>query len=180
MRVPAVVCPRHSVTTIHSAAPPTTTHTPPPPGNDFSTIFAPLVRDGRMDKFYWQPTEEDLVGILHQVGRALASFAELMGQGWVVDHLPNDLACGLLLLLLLRYCHCGTAFLGAVCGPCAVLACPGAQHRLSQGGASCLCRPPGVPHVPQMYKDDGLSESDMAALLRAFPGQTLDFFGALR
>ncbi|EFN56322.1 hypothetical protein CHLNCDRAFT_144763 [Chlorella variabilis] len=66
-------------------------------GNDFSTIFAPLVRDGRMDKFYWQPTEEDLVGILHQ-----------------------------------------------------------------------------------MYKDDGLSESDMAALLRAFPGQTLDFFGALR
>ncbi|KAI3426183.1 hypothetical protein D9Q98_008560 [Chlorella vulgaris] len=66
-------------------------------GNDFSTLFAPLVRDGRMDKFYWQPTEEDLVGILHQ-----------------------------------------------------------------------------------MYRDDGLSESDMATLLRAFPNQTLDFFGALR
>lgn len=35
-------------------------------GNDFSTIFAPLVRDGRMDKYYWQPTQEDLIGILHQ------------------------------------------------------------------------------------------------------------------
>lgn len=39
----------------------------PPAGNDFSTVFAPLVRDGRMDKFYWHPTEEDLVAILHQV-----------------------------------------------------------------------------------------------------------------
>lgn len=36
-------------------------------GNDFSTLFAPLVRDGRMEKFYWMPTEEDLIGILHQV-----------------------------------------------------------------------------------------------------------------
>lgn len=31
-----------------------------------------------------------------------------------------------------------------------------------------------------MYRDDGLSERDMAALLAAFPNQTLDFFGALR
>ena len=31
-----------------------------------------------------------------------------------------------------------------------------------------------------MYKDDGLTEGDMAALLRAFPAQALDFFGALR
>jgi len=22
-------------------------------GNDFSTLFAPLIRDGRMDKFFW-------------------------------------------------------------------------------------------------------------------------------
>lgn len=31
-----------------------------------------------------------------------------------------------------------------------------------------------------MYRDDGLSERDMDALLTAFPNQTLDFFGALR
>ncbi|GFH18354.1 ATPase_AAA_core domain-containing protein [Haematococcus lacustris] len=33
-------------------------------GNDFSRMFAPLIRDGRMDKFYWQPSREDLVNIL--------------------------------------------------------------------------------------------------------------------
>ena len=36
-------------------------------GNDFSTLFAPLVRDGRMAKFYWQPEREDLVNILYQM-----------------------------------------------------------------------------------------------------------------
>merc|ERR1712036_24759 len=32
-------------------------------GNDFSTLYAPLVRDGLMEKFYWAPTFEDRVGI---------------------------------------------------------------------------------------------------------------------
>lgn len=36
-------------------------------GNDFSTLYAPLIRDGRMEKFYWQPEREDLVNIVHQV-----------------------------------------------------------------------------------------------------------------
>ena len=31
-----------------------------------------------------------------------------------------------------------------------------------------------------MYKDDGLKEADMETLLRTFPEQPLDFFGALR
>ncbi|WCJ40310.1 Ribulose bisphosphate carboxylase/oxygenase activase chloroplastic [Euphorbia peplus] len=33
-------------------------------GNDFSKIYAPLIRDGRMDKFLWQPTHEDIVNIV--------------------------------------------------------------------------------------------------------------------
>ncbi|KAK9714260.1 hypothetical protein RND81_06G082400 [Saponaria officinalis] len=33
-------------------------------GNDFTTIYAPLVRDGRMEKFYWQPNHEDIVNIV--------------------------------------------------------------------------------------------------------------------
>ncbi|KXZ48423.1 hypothetical protein GPECTOR_28g831 [Gonium pectorale] len=66
-------------------------------GNDFSKMFAPLIRDGRMDKYYWKPTREDLVNIV-----------------W------------------------------------------------------------------QMYKDDGLSKKDVAALLDRFHRQPLDFFGALR
>ncbi|KAK7270603.1 hypothetical protein RJT34_25897 [Clitoria ternatea] len=36
-------------------------------GNDFSTIYAPLIRDGRMDKFYWQPNLEDILNIVHRM-----------------------------------------------------------------------------------------------------------------
>ena len=36
-------------------------------GNDLSTLFAPLVRDGRMAKFYWEPSRSDLQHILHQM-----------------------------------------------------------------------------------------------------------------
>jgi len=36
-------------------------------GNDFSTLFAPLVRDGRMDKFYWEPDHEEKVAMVHQL-----------------------------------------------------------------------------------------------------------------
>jgi hypothetical protein len=38
-------------------------------GNDFSKMFAPLIRDGRMAKFYWEPTQEDLENILWQMYR---------------------------------------------------------------------------------------------------------------
>lgn len=33
-------------------------------GNDFSTLYAPLIRDGRMVKFYWEPDREDRIGIV--------------------------------------------------------------------------------------------------------------------
>lgn len=33
-------------------------------GNDFSTLYAPLVRDGRMEKFYWAPDRSDRLGIV--------------------------------------------------------------------------------------------------------------------
>lgn len=32
-------------------------------GNDFSTLYAPLIRDGRMEKFYWNPTRKDRIGV---------------------------------------------------------------------------------------------------------------------
>merc|ERR1712164_180562 len=32
-------------------------------GNDFSTLYAPLIRDGRMEKFYWSPTRNDRIGV---------------------------------------------------------------------------------------------------------------------
>ncbi|XP_024976710.1 ribulose bisphosphate carboxylase/oxygenase activase, chloroplastic isoform X1 [Cynara cardunculus var. scolymus] len=36
-------------------------------GNDFSTLYAPLVRDGRMDKFYWQPNLDDIINIVNRM-----------------------------------------------------------------------------------------------------------------
>jgi ribulose bisphosphate carboxylase small subunit len=33
-------------------------------GNDFATLYAPLIRDGRMTKFYWEPDRDDRIGII--------------------------------------------------------------------------------------------------------------------
>lgn len=66
-------------------------------GNDFSTLYAPLIRDGRMEKFYWAPTREDRVGV-----------------------------------------------------------CMG------------------------IFQHDGVTRSDVETIVDAFPGQSIDFFGALR
>ncbi len=33
-------------------------------GNDFTTLYAPLIRDGRMEKFYWEPSLDDRIGIV--------------------------------------------------------------------------------------------------------------------
>ncbi|HEY9763110.1 MAG TPA: ribulose bisphosphate carboxylase small subunit [Trichocoleus sp.] len=33
-------------------------------GNDFSTLYEPLIREGRMEKFYWEPDRADKVGIV--------------------------------------------------------------------------------------------------------------------
>lgn len=33
-------------------------------GNDFSTLYAPLIRDGRMEKFFWEPNREERIDIV--------------------------------------------------------------------------------------------------------------------
>ncbi|MBE9079398.1 ribulose bisphosphate carboxylase small subunit [Romeria aff. gracilis LEGE 07310] len=33
-------------------------------GNDFATLYAPLIREGRMQKFYWEPDHADRIGIV--------------------------------------------------------------------------------------------------------------------
>ncbi|MBD2091935.1 ribulose bisphosphate carboxylase small subunit [Microcoleus sp. FACHB-1515] len=39
-------------------------------GNDFSTLYAPLIRDGRMEKFYWEPDRDDRIGIVSGIFQA--------------------------------------------------------------------------------------------------------------
>ena len=39
-------------------------------GNDFATLYAPLIRDGRMEKFYWEPNHDDRIGIVSGIFEA--------------------------------------------------------------------------------------------------------------
>ncbi|KAG8066529.1 hypothetical protein GUJ93_ZPchr0004g39449 [Zizania palustris] len=57
-------------------------------GNDFSTLYAPLIRDGRMEKYYWQPDSEDIINIVHRMyAKDGLSFEEVSG---IVDTFPNQ------------------------------------------------------------------------------------------
>jgi ribulose bisphosphate carboxylase small subunit len=57
-------------------------------GNDFTTLYAPLIRDGRMEKFYWEPDRDDKVGIVGGIfepdGLSLREVEQL------VDTFPNQ------------------------------------------------------------------------------------------
>ena len=39
-------------------------------GNDFSTLYNPLICDGRMENLYWGPTQEDKIGVCQGIFRA--------------------------------------------------------------------------------------------------------------
>ncbi|EEC78168.1 hypothetical protein OsI_17750 [Oryza sativa Indica Group] len=57
-------------------------------GNDFSTLYAPLIRDGRMEKFYWQPDREDIINIVHRMYiKDGLSFEDVSK---IVDTFPNQ------------------------------------------------------------------------------------------
>ncbi|OVA00910.1 ATPase [Macleaya cordata] len=57
-------------------------------GNDLSTIYAPLIRDGRMDKFYWQPTREDIISIVHRMYEKDGISRDAVVN--IVDTFPNQ------------------------------------------------------------------------------------------
>lgn len=55
--------------------------------NDLSTVYAPLVRDGRMCKFYWEPTREELVHMLAGLFDGDVSSSDC---GHLVDTFPHQ------------------------------------------------------------------------------------------
>ncbi|KAJ6838032.1 ribulose bisphosphate carboxylase/oxygenase activase 2, chloroplastic-like isoform X1 [Iris pallida] len=57
-------------------------------GNDFSTLYAPLIRDGRMEKFYWAPTREDRIGVCLGIFRTDAIAEEDVVK--IVDTFPGQ------------------------------------------------------------------------------------------
>ena len=57
-------------------------------GNDFSTLYAPLIRDGRMDKFFWEPDRPDRVGIVSGIFEA--DGVQRGAVETLVDTFPNQ------------------------------------------------------------------------------------------
>jgi ATP-dependent 26S proteasome regulatory subunit len=69
-------------------------------GNDFSTLYAPLIRDGRMEKFYWSPTREDRIGVCKGIFRHDSVPDEDVVK--IVDTFPGQ-SIGKFMLLYLSY-----------------------------------------------------------------------------
>lgn len=57
-------------------------------GNDFSTLYAPLIREGRMEKFYWEPDRDDKIGIVGGIFAEDNLTAQAIAQ--LVDTFPNQ------------------------------------------------------------------------------------------
>ncbi|GHP02958.1 hypothetical protein PPROV_000171300 [Pycnococcus provasolii] len=56
-------------------------------GNDLSTLYAPLIRDGRMDKFFWNPNRDDMRGTLSVLFDGDGYTAEQLDQ--LLDAFPK-------------------------------------------------------------------------------------------
>jgi ribulose bisphosphate carboxylase small subunit len=57
-------------------------------GNDFATLYAPLIRDGRMEKFYWEPDRDDRIGIVAGIFEPDGLTSQAVTQ--LVDTFPNQ------------------------------------------------------------------------------------------
>lgn len=57
-------------------------------GNDFSTLYAPLIREGRMEKFYWEPDRDDKIGIVGGIFAEDGLSAQEVTQ--LVDAFPDQ------------------------------------------------------------------------------------------
>ncbi|MEQ9482235.1 CHAT domain-containing protein [Coleofasciculus sp. F4-SAH-05] len=57
-------------------------------GNDFSTLYAPLIREGRMEKYYWEPNREERIGIVGGIFAADGLSRRDLEQ--LVDQFPNQ------------------------------------------------------------------------------------------
>jgi hypothetical protein len=65
-------------------------------GNDFSTLYAPLIRDGRMEKYYWNPSREDRIGVCFGIFKDDSldrSQARRVNVAWHVVHVLQSTRC---------------------------------------------------------------------------------------
>ncbi|TAD80436.1 MAG: AAA family ATPase [Oscillatoriales cyanobacterium] len=57
-------------------------------GNDFGTLYAPLTRDGRMEKFYWEPTVAERLEVVRGMFEGLGLPDRAVGS--LVDQFPGQ------------------------------------------------------------------------------------------
>merc|ERR1712146_152575 len=57
-------------------------------GNDFSTLYVPLIRDGRMEKFYLNPTRADRIGVAYGIFKPDGVSKEDVEK--IIDRYPNQ------------------------------------------------------------------------------------------
>jgi hypothetical protein len=57
-------------------------------GNDLSTLYAPLLRDGRMSKFFWAPSRHDMEEMLYTLYKDDAVSREDVKA--LLDAFPNQ------------------------------------------------------------------------------------------
>jgi ribulose bisphosphate carboxylase small subunit len=57
-------------------------------GNDFATLYAPLTRDGRMEKFYWEPDRTDREGVVAGIFEVDRVGREDVAR--LIDHFPEQ------------------------------------------------------------------------------------------
>ena len=146
-------------------------------GNDFSTLFAPLVRDGRMSKFYWEPDRVDLLNICHQMYKVLHLQQCLLPRQPCVrstctmkfSQQPVALPCFLFKFVVEQHTQQSLQ-----------AACLQASSRSLMCRAYVIFRNGSDVLLLLSAQDDGLSMGDMELMLDSFKGQSLDFFGAMR
>ena len=54
--------------------------------NDLSTMYAPILRDGRMEKFMWEPSRQDIVSMLEMMYRGDGFTAQQMAELYDTFH----------------------------------------------------------------------------------------------
>ena len=59
-------------------------------GNDFSRLYAPLTRAGRMDLWHWEPSREEIANMLHETLRAETGYGGLEDARALVARFPDQ------------------------------------------------------------------------------------------
>ena len=112
-------------------------------GNDLSTVFAPLLRDGRMEKYMWAPTRADICAIVGHMYRD-DPLIDAAAVGALVDAFPGQSLDFFGALRSATYDDAVRAWIRGVCGA----AVEEEDANMAALSAALLPPPPGPGEDP--------------------------------